>query len=107
MPTADLLTHFPHDLTVTHQWYWNGRHYQRTADAWLARLDEHRSRAQRILEQTYGSRDVGRWFQRWRMFFLAVSELFGFADGEEWFVTHLLLEPAGISHPTAPATIEC
>ncbi|MBI1349176.1 methyltransferase domain-containing protein [bacterium] len=107
MPTADLLRHFSRDLSVIRQWHWNGMHYQRTADAWLRRLDEHRSEALRILEQTYGPRDVRRWFQRWRIFLLSVSELFGFARGEEWFVTHLLLEPTAVSQQTERTTIEC
>lgn len=33
------------------------------------------------------------WHQRWRLFFLAVSELFGYRRGREWGVTHVLLEP--------------
>ena len=102
MPTADLLTHFPRDLTVTRQWNWNGTHYQRTAEAWLALLDEHRLPALKILEQAYGPREAARWFQRWRMFFLAVAELFGYGQGEEWFVTHLLLEPVERPLQTLP-----
>lgn len=92
MPTADLLTRFSRDLTVTRQWNWNGYHYHRTAEAWLALMDERRRPIMKVLQQAYG-KDASRWFQRWRMFFLAVSELFGFDHGEEWFVTHALLEP--------------
>ena len=41
--------------------------------------------------------EARRWFHRWRMFFLAVAELFGYANGNEWFVSHSLLQPNGRS----------
>ena len=31
-------------------------------------------------------------FVRWRLFFLVTAESFGFANGEEWFVSHYLME---------------
>lgn len=92
MPSADLLQHFNRALTVTRQWSWGGQHYQKTAEAWLENLDARRRVVLPILESTYGAADAQRWLNRWRMFFLAVSELFGFAGGDEWFVSHYLLE---------------
>jgi cyclopropane-fatty-acyl-phospholipid synthase len=44
-----------------------------------------------LFERTYGPGEGSRWFHRWRMFFLACAELFGFRKGEEWFVAHYLL----------------
>jgi cyclopropane-fatty-acyl-phospholipid synthase len=35
------------------------------------------------------------WHQRWRLFFLACSELFGFSQGNEWWVTHTLMSLRG------------
>ena len=95
MPTEHLLKHFDQHITVTRQWSWDGTHYQRTSEAWLANLDARRRDVMPILEATYGKAEAGRWFHRWRMFFLAVAELFGFADGREWFVSHSLLQRRG------------
>jgi cyclopropane-fatty-acyl-phospholipid synthase len=93
MPSDDLLARFSDDLRVERQWRWNGQHYQRTSDAWLHNLDRNRDQVMPILEEAYGRAESHRWFHRWRMFFLAVSELFGYRGGEEWFVGHYLLRP--------------
>ena len=93
MPIEHMLKHFDRHMTVTRQWHWDGTHYQRTSEAWLTNLDARRPDVMPILEATYGPTESRRWFHRWRMFFLAVAELFGYANGNEWFVSHSLLVP--------------
>ena len=95
MPSADYFSHFDRDLRVVSQSMWDGSHYQKTSEAWLARLDARRDVVMPILKAAYGPAEARRWFHRWRMFFLAVAELFGYLKGQEWFVSHYLLEPAG------------
>ena len=92
MPSEHMLRHFNRHLTVVRQWRWDGTHYQRTSEAWLANLDARRRDVLPILEATYGRDPARRWFHRWRLFFLAVAELFGYANGTEWFVSHSLLQ---------------
>jgi Cyclopropane fatty acid synthase and related methyltransferases len=87
MPNEQLFAHFQDDLRLERHWWLSGRHYQRTAEAWLAGLDAARSRALPILREGYGD-EAEIWFQRWRMFYMAVAELFGFRGGEEWGVAH-------------------
>jgi cyclopropane-fatty-acyl-phospholipid synthase len=103
MPGAHLLREFNEDLEVTKQFTWNGQHYRRTAEAWLANLDAHRDELLPILRSTYGAKNARRWLNRWRIFFLAVSELFGFGGGSEWFVSHYLLKPVPGKMASAPA----
>ena len=82
-------------MHVTEEWNWNGLHYQRTAQAWLENLDTHRSEALDILKTAYG-KDARRWLARWRVFLLAVAELFGYGGGQQWFVAHRLMQPSSI-----------
>ncbi|MEK6346800.1 MAG: cyclopropane-fatty-acyl-phospholipid synthase family protein [Burkholderia sp.] len=91
MPSASLLLHFQDDLRVSRQWWIDGRHYARTAEQWLASLDAERAAVMPVFEGVYGA-DAALWFQRWRMFYMAVAELFGYAHGREWGVAHCLLE---------------
>lgn len=91
MPSKDLLRHFDRDLSVVDQWTWNGDHYRRTAAAWLANLDARADQVLRTLERTYGKADAHRWLQRWRVFFLAVDELFGYDGGDQWHVSQCLM----------------
>ena len=91
MPCEDLLSAYRSDLRLENQWQWNGRHYARTCDAWLANLDSVRDQVLPVLSGVYGERDAGLWLQRWRIFMMACSELFAFRAGRAWVVTPLLL----------------
>ncbi|MHC4931808.1 MAG: SAM-dependent methyltransferase [Planctomycetota bacterium] len=88
MPSWDLLAQFGDDLELEERWRVNGEHYGRTAEAWLENLDANKQALLPVLAATYGERDARRWFGRWRLFFLACAELFGYRAGEEWFVAH-------------------
>ncbi|MEO8225209.1 MAG: cyclopropane-fatty-acyl-phospholipid synthase family protein [Gammaproteobacteria bacterium] len=88
MPAERTLLHFQEHLTLEDQWRVSGTHYQRTAEAWLANQDRGREAVMAVLTETYGPAEAARWFRRWRMFFMAVAELFGYAGGTEWLVAH-------------------
>ena len=88
-----MLQQFNEHMSVTQQWRWDGTHYQRTSEAWLRNMDANASEVMPILTAAYGREEARRWFHRWRLFFLAVAELFGYADGTEWFVSHSLMQP--------------
>ncbi|MCA8984045.1 MAG: cyclopropane-fatty-acyl-phospholipid synthase family protein [Planctomycetaceae bacterium] len=92
MPSEELLLHYQRDLTLVQRWRWSGLHYHRTCEAWLALHDHHRRRILPVLASTYGSDAARLWFHRWRLFFLACSELFAYHRGEEWWVAHYLFE---------------
>ncbi len=86
MPSDDLLLRFADDLVVRDHWRMDGGHYSRTAGAWLENLEANQAGTLAIL----GSEAA---VNEWRAFFLACAELFGFAGGKEWIVSHYLLEP--------------
>ncbi len=93
MPTIGLIRQFPDLFTVEEEWRWSGSHYKRTALQWLELFDANRSQIDPILKSVYGA-EAGVWRRRWRMFFLATAESFGFKDGDAWGVNHYLLKPS-------------
>ncbi len=93
MPSDDLLLHFADDLAVEGHWRLSGRHYQRTAEAWLANLDSRRDEALAVLAEAHGAAAAAERCAMWRLFFIVCAESFGFCDGEEWIVSHYLFRP--------------
>ena len=90
MPAADLLPRFREDFKVERQWAVDGRHYQRTSEAWLSRMDERHEAIWPIIRAAYGGHQARRWWVYWRVFFMSCAELFGYAGGREWLVAHYL-----------------
>jgi len=99
MPSDDLLPAFQRHLRLSRRWRWNGVHYQKTLEAWLIALDQRRRDVMPILEATYGTGQGERWLGRWRIFFMACAELFGYEGGEQWGVSHYLFEKPDPSSP--------
>ncbi len=89
MPSHYLLHQFQKDLFLEKEWAWSGIHYQKTSDAWLENMDKNVDAIQSTLKATYGNDHV-LWFNRWRVFFMACAELFGYKKGNEWGVSHYL-----------------
>jgi cyclopropane-fatty-acyl-phospholipid synthase len=89
MPSADWLTRFQDDLVVDARWTLGGEHYKRTAEAWLGNFDSRREAIDPILAEVYGGAESAIWQARWRVFFMACAEMFGYAGGSEWCISHL------------------
>ncbi len=93
MPSDDLLLYFQDDVSIVDHWVISGRHYRKTLEAWLARMDEGRQEALPLLSHVYGETEALKWFVRWRLFFMASAELWGYRGGTEWIVSHYLFAP--------------
>jgi cyclopropane-fatty-acyl-phospholipid synthase len=92
MPSADLLPSFDQDVRCIERWQLDGTHYHRTAEAWLARMDASAPALRPVLARTYGDASAQMWRRRWRLFFIACAELWGYRGGSEWTVSHYLFE---------------
>ncbi len=89
MPSDDLALRCQDDLRCLRSWRWDGTHYQRTANAWLANMDARRAEIEPVFAATYGDA-AAIWWMRWRIFYMSCAELFGYDNGQQWWVSHYL-----------------
>jgi cyclopropane-fatty-acyl-phospholipid synthase len=93
MPSDDMLYTFQTDtFQVVDHWRINGTHSERTANAWRANMDAHKHEIMPIFATTYGASDAERWWNRWRVLFMACAEPSGYRGGEEWLVSHYAMD---------------
>ena len=92
MPSDGLLLYFQDDVNILSHWVVDGRHYQKTSEAWLANMDRHHSELLKLFAEVYGPNEALKWFVRWRIFFMACAELWGYRNGAEWVVSHYLFQ---------------
>lgn len=92
MPSANLLLYFQDDVSVVSHWLVDGKHYAQTSEEWLKRMDSNLGSIRPIMESTYGEDSATKWTVYWRTFFIAVAELFGYNNGDEWMVAHFLFK---------------
>jgi cyclopropane-fatty-acyl-phospholipid synthase len=94
MPSHDLLPRFQEHLQLADRWAESGTHYAKTLEAWLARLDAHTDEALAVLMADGRSRSEARTLLGgWRLFLLSTQEIWGYRGGNQWLISHYLLEP--------------
>lgn len=91
MPSYDLISNFQDQLRLIRGWQYDGVHYHKTTDSWLRKMDANRQAIDRIFRQTYGE-EAPKFRNYWRIFFMSCSELWGYRNGQEWTVSHYLIE---------------
>ncbi len=92
MPSDRLLYEFPAHFEVEKHWKVSGVHYRKTAEAWLQNMQHHKQEIMDLFDDFYGEHQAARWWSYWRIFFMACAELWGYGNGDEWFVGHYLLK---------------
>lgn len=80
-------------MTLEHMWAVDGKHYEQTSNDWLKGMDTNKAKILKLFTDCFeGDKKAALVaFNRWRMFYIACAECFGYDGGREWFVSHTLL----------------
>lgn len=92
MPGDMYLHDFTSHFRMKEHWVVNGTHYGKTAEAWLQRMDSNKAKIMPLFKKTYGEKNAVKWWVYWRVFYMACAELWNYNKGEEWWVSHYLME---------------
>ena len=92
IPSINLMPFCNKNLVTKKIWKVNGNHYAKTLNSWLNNFDSNKNKIKKILSKHENNENPKILCQRWRIFFMACEELFKFNKGEEWLISHYLLE---------------
>ncbi|KAH7523847.1 (S)-coclaurine N-methyltransferase [Ziziphus jujuba] len=92
MPSVNLLLYFQDDVSVVNHWLVHAKHFERTGEEWLKKMDQNMSSIKPLTESTYGKDSAVKWTVYWRTFLIHTVEFFKYNNGEEWMVSHLLFK---------------
>ncbi|KAG7446577.1 S-adenosyl-L-methionine-dependent methyltransferase [Guyanagaster necrorhizus] len=97
MPSHDLLLYFQSDLSLIRSWYLSGTNYSRTLEDWLGLQDKNATACLKELREDAISKGKDpiegvKAFYRFRVFYMACSELFNMDNGQQWGVGHYLFK---------------
>lgn len=89
MPADGWFLRFQDHLRLDEHWRVSGQHYVRTAEAWLRNIDARRRQCMAVFQADgLDAKAALLQVNRWRIFFLACAELWGYRGGAEWLVSH-------------------
>ena len=92
MPNHNLFRDLKSKLDYQKSWMLSGTHYEKTSNAWLDNMDLNRIKILELFKVNSNNRIAKRKFHFWRLFFIACAEIFGYANGSEWCVSHHLFK---------------
>tara|TARA_B100001113_G_scaffold186542_1_gene152826 strand:+ start:4467 stop:5492 length:1026 start_codon:yes stop_codon:yes gene_type:complete len=92
MPNHDLFKDLNSDLKYKKSWMLPGTHYEKTSNAWLAKMDLNENRIMSLFQKNNSRSIAKRKFHFWRLFYIACAEIFGYEDGKEWIISHHLFK---------------
>ncbi len=76
------------DKQIEDHWRVSGVNYGKTANAWVECMDTNKEKIMPVLRDTYGEGNEMKWFMYWRLFHIAVAELFSLNGGDQWIISH-------------------
>ncbi len=92
MPNHDLFKDLRSNLDYRKSWMLPGTHYEKTSNAWLAKMDLNKDKILSLFEREYSKSIAKRKFHFWRLFYIACAEIFGYDNGKEWVISHHLFK---------------
>ncbi len=92
MPYKNFYGDIQKKLKIVQSWEIEGIYYQKTLDSWLNNLEINKREISKQLSYELKPQNSKILTNRFRMFLLICSELFGFDSGKEWVVMNHLFE---------------